>query len=139
MDAMAGARGSAPTPAGWYPDPLGRYTQRYFDEGWTEFVIDAAGNQGTDPVGGESEAQGPASPLSTNRAARRQTVESLVAIGKYRKPLREGSLGAVNVLGGNWNEYAAVALSAMVLETMLDVDERLERLTDVLERIERKL
>lgn len=34
---------------GWYPDPSGRFVQRYYDgERWTEHVADAAGNQDTD-------------------------------------------------------------------------------------------
>jgi Protein of unknown function (DUF2510) len=38
---------------GWYPDPSGRYAQRYHDGSrWTEHVADAQGNRDTDaPVG----------------------------------------------------------------------------------------
>jgi Protein of unknown function (DUF2510) len=38
---------------GWYPDPSGRFAQRYHDGGrWTEHVADAQGNRDTDaPVG----------------------------------------------------------------------------------------
>jgi hypothetical protein len=39
----------ASTPAGWQPDPYGRYTQRYWDgTGWTEHVTDTTGTQTTD-------------------------------------------------------------------------------------------
>lgn len=39
-------------PAGWYPDGSGRFAQRYYDgQAWTEHVLDASGNRGTDPVG----------------------------------------------------------------------------------------
>jgi hypothetical protein len=35
---------------GWYPDPSGRFAQRYHDGGrWTEHVADAHGNRDTDP------------------------------------------------------------------------------------------
>jgi hypothetical protein len=40
------------TSPGWYPDPNGRYAQRYHDgTSWTEHVADAAGNRSTDPQG----------------------------------------------------------------------------------------
>lgn len=39
------------TTPGWYPDPAGKFGQRYHDgNGWTENVADAAGNQTSDPV-----------------------------------------------------------------------------------------
>ncbi|HEY2815426.1 MAG TPA: DUF2510 domain-containing protein [Acidimicrobiales bacterium] len=38
------------TPAGWQPDPFGRYTQRYWDGStWTQHVTDVTGTQTTDP------------------------------------------------------------------------------------------
>lgn len=43
----------------WYPDPYGRYQQRYFDgTNWTAHVADAAGTQSTDaaPLGGSAPA-----------------------------------------------------------------------------------
>lgn len=43
---------------GWYPDGSGRFAQRYYDgNGWTEHVLDAQGNRGTDPVGGGAPTQ----------------------------------------------------------------------------------
>ena len=37
------------SPAGWQPDPYGRYTYRYWDGAvWTEHVTDATGRQTTD-------------------------------------------------------------------------------------------
>ena len=45
-------------PAGWYPDGSGRFAQRYYDgQAWTEYVLDAGGNSGTDPVGLGAPAQ----------------------------------------------------------------------------------
>lgn len=36
---------------GWYPDPTGRFAQRYYDGAtWTDTVADAAGVQASDPV-----------------------------------------------------------------------------------------
>jgi hypothetical protein len=44
---------------GWYPDPSGRFAQRYHDGSrWTEHVADAQGNRDTDPPVGQA---GPAS------------------------------------------------------------------------------
>jgi hypothetical protein len=40
---------------GWYPDPGGRFAQRYHDgTRWTEHVADAGGNRSTDPPGGQA-------------------------------------------------------------------------------------
>jgi hypothetical protein len=39
-----------PAPAGWFPDPMQRYGQRYWDgQRWTEHVIGAEG-QTVDPI-----------------------------------------------------------------------------------------
>lgn len=44
--------GPPATPAGWFPDPLGRHEQRYWDGvQWTEHVA-SHGRQSVDPVGG---------------------------------------------------------------------------------------
>jgi len=40
---------------GWYPDPSGRFAQRYHDGArWTEHVADAQGNRATDVPGGQA-------------------------------------------------------------------------------------
>jgi hypothetical protein len=42
---------------GWYPDPGGRFAQRYHDgTRWTEHVADAGGNRSTDPPAGQQTA-----------------------------------------------------------------------------------
>ena len=39
-------------PARWWPDPYGRFQQRYFDgSDWTAHVIDSGGSQTVDPLG----------------------------------------------------------------------------------------
>jgi uncharacterized protein YxjI len=44
--------GPPATPAGWFPDPMGRHEQRYWDGvQWTEHVA-SHGRQSVDPVGG---------------------------------------------------------------------------------------
>lgn len=43
---------------GWYPDPSGRFAQRYHDGGrWTEHVADAGGNRSTDAPAGQAPAE----------------------------------------------------------------------------------
>jgi hypothetical protein len=50
---------------GWYPDPSGRFAQRYHDGSrWTEHVADAAGNRDIDVPGHRA---GPASPAGSAR------------------------------------------------------------------------
>jgi len=40
------------TPANWFPDPYGRFAQRYWDgAAWTAHVIDGDGKQSVDPMG----------------------------------------------------------------------------------------
>ncbi len=36
------------------------------------------------------------------------------------------------MFASDWNEYATVALTAMVLETLLDIDQRLEEIGEAL-------
>jgi hypothetical protein len=51
---------------GWYPDPSGRFAQRYHDgTRWTEHVADAQGNRATDVPAGQA---GPASYAGSTRA-----------------------------------------------------------------------
>lgn len=62
--------------AGWYPDPSGRFSQRYFDGGgWTDQVVGANGMTTTDAVPGAAagpETQAPdASPASAAAVAPR--------------------------------------------------------------------
>ena len=58
LDAMAPPSPAPPpappsVPAGWLPDPSGRYTQRYWDgERWTHHAADAQGAMSTDPFDG---------------------------------------------------------------------------------------
>jgi len=115
---------------GWYPDPTLRHAQRYFDGGkWTaEHAADDGGVATTDPLTGPPLPEG-------MRDVRRGVINSLISSGKYKKPLREGTLAGVNLLGGSWNEYADVALSALMLETLLDIDARLEYLTDTIRQL----
>jgi hypothetical protein len=48
---------------GWYPDPSGRFAQRYHDGGrWTEHVADAGGNRSTDAPAGQSTPGASAAP-----------------------------------------------------------------------------
>jgi hypothetical protein len=64
----------------WYPDPTGRYEQRYWDGShWTEHVT-VAGQQGVDPlpeepVGGATEATAQEEPASTPAAEAPSTEE----------------------------------------------------------------
>lgn len=52
VGAMTDTGAPQPTPASWYPDPLGRHELRYWDGGqWTEHVS-SHGRQGTDPPTG---------------------------------------------------------------------------------------
>jgi hypothetical protein len=71
---------------------------------------------------------------SPRRKARRATIETLARTPRYRKPLRDGEFAGLNLFGGDWNEYANVARTAMLVETLLDIDQRLEEIVDGLAR-----
>lgn len=57
---------SPPTPAGWFPDPLGRFEHRYFNgSAWTADVSDG-GQRHVDPLGNRPGAH-PSSPSDTGK------------------------------------------------------------------------
>ncbi|HYZ99522.1 MAG TPA: DUF2510 domain-containing protein, partial [Acidimicrobiales bacterium] len=83
---------------GWYPDPSGRFVQRYHDGArWTEHVADASGNMATDTPagqGGPGRAGGGAGP------GRSAGWEQQQAQGWGREP-GAGSLASPGVSGGD--------------------------------------
>ena len=74
-------------PARWWPDPYGRFQQRYFDgSNWTAHVIDQNGTQTVDPLGTTVSVPfatpsdgAPAQPLATSAATTHAAATSLKA------------------------------------------------------------
>jgi hypothetical protein len=60
---------------------------------------------------------------------RRQLLAKLAGYGKYAKPFQTGDLATLNILGGDWNEYAEVVLSMLIADTLLNIEERLGELS----------
>jgi hypothetical protein len=64
----------------------------------------------------------------------RQNAKNLLAYmaqnGKYAEALHRGRLASVNLLGGSWNEYADTAISALMLQLLVSIDQRLEDLVE---------
>jgi hypothetical protein len=50
------------------------------------------------------------------------------ANGKYAKPFSMDRLAWASVFGGNWEEYGQVVLQMAILDTLLSIEEKLDRL-----------
>jgi hypothetical protein len=110
---------------GWLPDPSDGSRLRWWDGSvWTNHLSRNGTMTKDELTLGELNAL--ETPDRSARRRRRATIETMANTSKYRKPLREGTFANLNLLGGDWNDYANVALTAMLLETLLDIDERLE-------------
>jgi hypothetical protein len=48
---------------------------------------------------------------------------------KYAKPFDKDRLAQVSVMGGNWEEYGQIVLQMAILDTLLSIEEKLDRLT----------
>jgi hypothetical protein len=93
------------TPAGWQPDPFGRYSQRYWDgSNWTEFVTDTAGTQTTDAPTHSRQATAAGAPRPSALPIPGMIV---VAVGGLLALLSYFSLTWFKVLGSfdlNWSD-----------------------------------
>lgn len=52
---------------------------------------------------------------------------------KYKLPFERDRLAMASVMGGNWEEYGQVVLQMAMLDTLLSVEEKLDRMTELLE------
>ena len=50
------------------------------------------------------------------------------ANGKYAKPFSKDRLAWTSVFGGNWEEYGQIVLQMAILDTLLSIEEKLDRL-----------
>jgi hypothetical protein len=67
-------------------------------------------------------------------------IDALKESRKYRLALSGERLASFSIIGtDDWEDYASLAFDAMALETTLDIDTRLERLTDTVARLERHM
>ncbi|UIJ35309.1 hypothetical protein [Allobranchiibius sp. GilTou73] len=55
--------------------------------------------------------------------------------GKYKKPFDKGKLAGTSFMGGNWEEYAAIIMQMLTVDTLLDISEQLERLNKNIEQM----
>jgi hypothetical protein len=53
---------------------------------------------------------------------------------KYRLPFESDRLAMASVMGGNWEEYGQVVLQMATLDTLLSIEEKLGRMTELLEK-----
>jgi hypothetical protein len=45
--------------------------------------------------------------------------------GKYAKPFQKGKLAGVSLFGGNWDEYADIIFSMIMVDTLLNIEAQL--------------
>ena len=63
--------------------------------------------------------------------AKRQLLENLrQSDKKFRKPFESGNLTVLNLLGGDWNDYAQIVLNMVIADTLLNIEEQLAALSD---------
>jgi hypothetical protein len=60
-------------------------------------------------------------------------VNLIGSAGKYSKPFTKGDLALVNVLGGDWNDYAQVVMNIIISDTLLSIEQTLRRIEGKLE------
>jgi hypothetical protein len=71
-----------------------------------------------------------------SRTQKQQVIQAIKdSNSKYAKPFDKGKMSTFSIMGGNWEEYAAIVMDMVTADTLLDVDEKLERLNSNLERL----
>ena|SRR6516162_2569468 len=65
----------------------------------------------------------------TPRETREQVLVMLKTTNKkYARPFEADRLSHVSVMGGNWEEYAAIVVQMAILDTLLSIEEKLDQL-----------
>ena len=84
-----------------------------------------AGGEKTFPLSFEPQVRFP-SPLEK----RREILEAIARTNeKYARPFDKGKVAAVSMLGTeSWSDYGAVVLQMAILDTLLSIEEKLEKL-----------
>lgn len=71
-----------------------------------------------------------------SRAEKQQVIQAMKDSNKkYAKPFEKGKMSNFSIMGGNWEEYAAIVMDMVAADTLLEVDEKLERLNGNIERL----
>ena len=74
-------------------------------------------------------------PIAT-REEKQQVIQAMKDSNKkYAKPFEKGKMSTFSIMGGNWEEYAAIVMDMVSADTLLDIDKKLERLNDNLEKL----
>jgi hypothetical protein len=71
-----------------------------------------------------------------SRAEKQQIIQAMKDSNKkYAKPFDKGKMSTFSIMGGNWEEYAAIVMDMVTADTLLEVDEKLERRNANIERL----
>jgi hypothetical protein len=74
-------------------------------------------------------------PIAT-REEKQQVIQAMKDSNKkYAKPFEKGKMSTFSIMGGNWEEYAAIVMDMVSADTLLDIDKQLERLNVNLEKL----
>lgn len=61
------------------------------------------------------------------RAAKQRVIQALKGANpKYSKPFEKGQMAVFSVMGGNWEEYAAIVMDMVAADTLLEIDRCVE-------------
>lgn len=90
---------------------------------------------------GMSAASGSGGSSQWRRARNRRMISELVNLGgKYQGAILGDRWASFSIIGtSDWEDYASLSIAAMQLETSTDLDERLERIEGLLNRIATQL
>jgi len=94
-----------------------------------QLIYDRLVSEGATPVplGHEPPARFPSAP-----EARREILEAIArSNSKYAKPFDKGKVATVSLIGTeSWSDYGAVVLQMAILDTLLSIEEKLEKLAE---------
>ena len=66
--------------------------------------------------------------------AKKREILAMLKQGKYAKPFERGRFAAFSLIGTeDWQDYASLVLQMIQVDTLLNIEERLDRLVDVVE------
>ena len=71
-----------------------------------------------------------------NRVIVQDLISDLTRIEKYRRAINEGEFAKVSLIGtGDWEDYASLSLRAVNTLTLSKIDEKMEKMCSLLEKL----
>ena len=74
--------------------------------------------------------------LFRSRVIVQDLISDLTRIEKYRRAINEGEFAKVSLIGtGDWEDYASLSLRAVNTLTLSKIDEKMEKMCSLLEKL----